>query len=193
MPTNRNRILLIVGLIGAAVGALGVLAVEQIDHYTSTEAFCGSSCHSMKAYVSNDPTYLESAHRTAWTGVHAGCADCHIPEGLLPATWAHIKGGARDTFAELTNDFQVPENWESRRAELAYRVRDWMVETDSATCRSCHTHEEAIDPGFRRGQREHRRARNEGVTCIVCHYNLVHEPVPPREPLLKLAEGDGKG
>ena len=128
-----------------------------------------------------------------WTAVHASCADCHIPPGLLPATWAHIKGGLKDSFVELTNDFQVPENWESRRAELAIQVRVWLVDTDSVTCRRCHTHEEAIDPDFRRGQREHRRARTEGVTCIVCYYNLVHESVAPSERLLALAKGNAKG
>jgi len=193
MSTNRKPILLIAGLIGAVVGVLGVLAAEQIHHYTSTETCCGNSCHSMQAYVSADQAYVQSAHRTAWTGVHAGCADCHIPEGLLSATWAHLKGGVKDTFVELTGDLQVPENWESRRAELAYRVRDWLVETDSATCRRCHTHEQAIDPGFRRGRREHRRAQLEGITCIACHYNLVHKAVPPREEFLAITEGPGKG
>jgi nitrate/TMAO reductase-like tetraheme cytochrome c subunit len=146
----------------------------------------------MKTYVSSDPTYLQSAHRTAWTGVYASCADCHIPPGLLPATWAHIKGGINDSLVELTTDFQGPEHWESRRAERANEVRDWLVETDSITCRRCHTHEEAIDPGFRRGRREHRRARNRRITCIVCHYNLVHKPVPPSDRLLALANADGQ-
>jgi nitrate/TMAO reductase-like tetraheme cytochrome c subunit len=114
-----------------------------------------------------------------------------FPPACCPRPGPHIKGGIKDSFAELSNDFRDPDQRESRRTELAYRVRDWLVETDSATCRRCHTHEEAIDPGFRRGRREHQRSRSEGITCIVCHYDLVREPVPPREAFLQLAEGAG--
>ncbi|MGA7980239.1 MAG: NapC/NirT family cytochrome c [Chromatiaceae bacterium] len=191
MANSSKRLILSAGLVGVALGVLGALAAEKVHHYTSSDAFCGTTCHSMEAYVATDPAYTTSAHRTSWTGVHAGCADCHIPEMLLPATWAHIRGGIKDSIAEATNDFTDPSVWESRRAELAYAVRDWLVETDSATCRRCHSDESAIDPGFRRGRREHKMALQEGITCIVCHYNLVHSPVEPREKLLRLARGKG--
>ena len=192
MSTSRKRVLFAV-VVGIALGALGALGAERAHHLASSDAFCGNACHSMKAYVTSAPAYVTSAHQTSWSGVHAGCADCHIPEGLIASTWAHIKGGVKDGYAEWTTDFSKPEAWEARKAELAYRVRDWLVETDSATCRRCHSKEEAIDPGFRRGQREHRLARREGVTCIVCHYNLVHEPVEPREEFVRLAEPARQG
>jgi nitrate/TMAO reductase-like tetraheme cytochrome c subunit len=176
-------------LIGVVVGVVAVLAAEQVDHYTSTDAFCGTTCHSMEAYIANDETFLSSAHRTAIHGVRAGCADCHISKaGLVAATWDHIKGGAKDTYAELMNDFQDPRVWEERRAALAYAVRDKMLSDDSANCRFCHQ-EDAIEPSRKRGQSLHAEAREEGITCIACHYNLVHTPVEPRESFLRESGG----
>jgi nitrate/TMAO reductase-like tetraheme cytochrome c subunit len=183
----KKRALLIAAVVGAVIAVIAVLVNEQIDHYTSTEAFCGTSCHSMQAHVANESTYLESAHRTSSSGVLATCADCHIPKGIVPSTWTHVKSGIRDIISETLNDFSKPEVWEEMRPELAYRVRDWLLETDSATCRSCHE-EDAIRPERKRGQKQHASAREEGVTCIACHYNLVHAEVEPRESFLEMAE-----
>ena len=62
-----------------------------------------------------------------------------------------------------------------------------MLETDSATCRSCHE-EDAIQPQRKRGQRQHEDARERGLTCIGCHYNLVHADVEPRSEFLDRAD-----
>lgn len=181
---SRKTLILLV--LGGLLGVAAMLTAEQAHELSSTEAFCATTCHSMQTHVAGREAYTASAHRTAWAGVQPTCADCHIPEGLISATWAHVKGGVKDVWVELTEDVEGSEAWEARRARLAHSVRDWLVETDSGTCRRCH-HEEAIEPGFRRGRREHRKARHEGITCIACHYNLVHEPVEPREALLRLA------
>lgn len=179
--------MLLAGLVGAIIAVGAVLANEQIDRYTSTDAFCGTSCHSMQAHVASDPVYVESAHRTAANGVLAGCADCHIPHGIVPATWAHVKGGVKDIISESLNDFTNKEVWERGRAERAHEVRNWLLETDSATCRACHE-EAAIQPERKRGQRQHADARERGLTCIGCHYNLVHAEVEPRPDFLEMAE-----
>lgn len=184
---SRRRTVLIAGVIGAVIGVAAVLANEQIDRYTSTDAFCGTSCHSMQAHVATDPVYVESAHRTAPSGVRAGCADCHIPHGIVPATWAHVKGGIKDIVSESLNDFSTREAWERDRAERAAAVRDWLLETDSATCRYCHD-EAAIEPQRKRGQRQHAEARERGLTCIGCHYNLVHSEVEPSAEFLEKAD-----
>ena len=182
-----SRSVLLAGIAGAAIAVAAVLANEQIDAYTSTDAFCGTSCHSMQAHVANDPVFVESAHRTASSGVRAGCADCHIPHGIVPATVAHVKGGVKDIISETLNDFTDPQVWERGRAERAYHVRDWLLETDSATCRVCHD-EAAIQPERKRGQSQHEDARERGLTCIGCHYNLVHTEVEPRPDFLERAE-----
>jgi nitrate/TMAO reductase-like tetraheme cytochrome c subunit len=185
MTTKRK--LLLAGIIGAVVAVAAVLANEQVDRYTSTDAFCGTSCHSMQAHVANDPVYVESAHRTAPSGVRAGCADCHIPHGILPATWAHVKGGIKDIISESLNDFTDKEVWERGRAERAHQVRTWLLETDSATCRTCHE-EAAIQPERTRGQRQHADALERGLTCIGCHYNIVHPELEPRPDFLEQAD-----
>jgi nitrate/TMAO reductase-like tetraheme cytochrome c subunit len=180
---------ILVVLIGIAIGLVAAFAAEKVHHATSSDAFCGNSCHSMAAYVASEEAYVMSAHQTSWSGVHAGCADCHIPEGLAASTWAHVRGGIKDIIVENTNDFSDPAVWEQRRERLAHQVRDWFVETDSATCRRCHDEETAIDPGFRRGRDAHKLAIREGITCIACHVNLVHAPVAPSEKLRQMARG----
>ncbi len=185
---DQKRSYLLPGLVGAALAVLAVLANEQVDHYTSTDAFCGTRCHSMETNVSTDPVYRESTHRTTKSGVRAGCADCHIPSGIVAATWVHVSTGVRDVISEFSNDFSKTEVWEARRSELTYRVREWLLATDSATCRGCHE-EEAIRPERRRGQRQHADALEKRMTCIACHYNLVHAEVEPREDFLRRSEG----
>ncbi len=179
--------MLLAGVVGAAIAVTAVLANERIDRYTSSDAFCGTTCHSMQAHVTSDPVYVESAHRATRSGVRAGCADCHIPHGIVPSTWAHLRGGIKDVISELTNDFGERSAWERGRDERANTVRDWLLETDSATCRHCHD-EVAIEPERTRGQRQHADARERGLTCIACHYNLVHAEIEPREKFLEKAE-----
>lgn len=172
----------VIGLlfVGVVVGAVGALIADTADHYTSTDAFCGSSCHSMQAYVVDDPVYQQSSHRNSGTGVLAGCADCHLPtQGLLAKTWAHAKGGVKNVWTEAVHDLEKPEVWESLRPQLAYNVRDAMLADDSANCRACHQMKKIAVAG-EKGQRAHARSFADGTTCIQCHINLVHAPVPPR-------------
>jgi nitrate/TMAO reductase-like tetraheme cytochrome c subunit len=179
-------------LVGFVVGVLVVLGAERMDVATSSDAFCGTSCHSMQAHVVSDEAYQSSAHRTAASGVRAGCADCHIPAGLVPATWTHVTAGIKDMWSEMTNDFENKEVWDAKRPELAYGVRDWLLRTDSGTCRKCHD-EAQIEPGRKSGQREHAKALEQGITCIACHYNLVHEEVKPRDSFLEKSMAGTKG
>lgn len=181
---SGRRIALIAGVV---IGVAAVLANEQVDRYTSSDAFCGTSCHSMQVNVATEATYVQSAHRTARSGVRAGCADCHIPHGIVPATWAHVKGGVKDIIAESLNDFSNRDVWQRGRAARAAEVRDWFLETDSATCRHCHD-EAAIEPERKRGQSQHADARERGLTCIGCHYNLVHAEIEPGAEFLEKAD-----
>jgi len=70
---------------------------------------------------------------------------------------------------------------------LAYNVRDWFLDNDSATCRECHE-EASIKPARSRGKKQHEDAVETGKTCIECHYNLVQEEIDPRESFLEQAE-----
>jgi nitrate/TMAO reductase-like tetraheme cytochrome c subunit len=179
VPMSGRRWLVIIVLI--AIGAI-VASVEG-NRYTSTDAFC-TSCHSM-TLVAADPHFRQSAHRSNSAGVHASCGDCHIPKtNWFIETYAHAASGIKDTIAEYTNDFSKPAAWETRRIELAHEVRDKMRRQDSVTCRSCHD-AVSIHPSSERGRAAHALQRERNLTCINCHFNLVHAPVPPRLEFLR--------
>lgn len=164
--------LAIVGLlVGVVVGAP---VVDEVDRYFSSNAFCADTCHVMTATVAKE--LQESKHWTNHTGVRAGCGDCHVSEGLAAAYWDHIVG-TRELFAFLFKGVRTVEAFEKERAAGAERVRLAMLANDSKNCRTCHVME-AIQPQRLRGQKQHQEAREEGITCIVCHYNLVHKEVP---------------
>jgi nitrate/TMAO reductase-like tetraheme cytochrome c subunit len=176
--------------VGIVVGGIGglvlALVAEEMDRQTSTDAFC-TSCHAMQTYIADTETYKTSAHQTTTSGVRPGCADCHIPKGLIPATYTHAVNGISDIWGEISLDYDDPAVWHAEKARLAYATRDWFRANDSVTCRECHE-QDAIKPVRKRGQRQHKEARETGMTCIDCHYNLVHEEIEPRESFLEQAE-----
>jgi nitrate/TMAO reductase-like tetraheme cytochrome c subunit len=162
---------------GLLIGASLLIASVEINRYTSTDAFC-ASCHTM-ATLASDPHYVQSPHRANGEGVHASCGDCHIPTtSWFAETYAHAVGGIKDVFAETTQDYGNPAVWEARRIELAGVVRDEMRRDDSVTCRHCHD-AGAIAPASEQGRAAHALLREGRLTCIDCHFNLVHAPVPP--------------
>lgn len=175
----------IVFILGGIAGVIAALTAEEVDRLTSTDEFC-TSCHAMQTFVADSPTYKNSVHQTTNSGVRPGCADCHIPKGLVAATYTHVVSGVSDIWGQINYDYENPEVWEAERPRLAYAVRDWFHANDSATCRSCHE-EASIKPQRKRGQRQHSDAINEGLTCIDCHYNLVHDEVEPRESFMNRA------
>ncbi len=174
-------------VIGGVAGLIAALGLEEMDRFTSTDEFC-TGCHLTQVYIAESETYKTSGHRTRTSGVIAGCADCHIPKGLIPATYIHIVKGAEDLWGEIAFDYNDPEVWKAERPRLAHAVRDWFLANDSVTCRECHVME-AIKPKRKRGQRQHAAAIKEETTCVACHYNLVHEEVEPSEAFLN-AIGD---
>lgn len=174
-------------VIGGFAGLIAALSLEEMDRFTSTDEFC-TSCHLTQTYIADTEVYKTSGHRTRSSGVIAGCADCHIPKGLIPATTIHIVKGFEDLLGEFTHDYEDPKVWKAERPRLANAVRDWFLANDSVTCRECHVME-AIKPERKRGQRQHATAIKEGTTCIACHYNLVHEEVEPSEAFLKAIDG----
>ena len=184
---SNRKTWLVATLVGAVLGALAILTTIELNALTSTPEFCGNACHSMSAYISNDPHFLNSAHQTSSTGIHAECADCHLPDGFSAETWAHITSGTRDLYETVTNDFTDPTVWEARRAALAHRVRNGMLANDSKNCRSCHVSEK-LKPARERGQRQHYLAEQQGVTCIGCHFDLVHHPVERSESFISATQ-----
>lgn len=175
-------------IVGGILGAGAMIASLEVNRATSTEAFC-TSCHSM-GHLAADPHYINSAHRSNAASVLPNCADCHIPKtNWFVETYAHITGGARDILAEKTHNFDDPAVWEKRRIALAHEVREEMRRSDSVTCRSCHT-PASVHPATMAGKAAHALLAEGGMTCIDCHINLVHAPVPPSAEFLR---GSGLG
>jgi nitrate/TMAO reductase-like tetraheme cytochrome c subunit len=188
MRRARWWLLLFVLIVGGFLGAGAVVGSTFIYHDTSTDAFC-TSCHSMVP-VGNDPHYIQSAHRSNNAGVRPSCGSCHIrQDNWFLETYDHVTSGVRDVIAEYTTDVSNPKVWEKRRVELAHEVRETMRAQDSATCRSCHDRV-AVQPTSQRGQAAHALMREGRMTCIDCHFNLVHAPVPPSMTFIR---GSGIG
>ena len=173
-------------LLGVIAGLLIALGAEEMDRFTSTDTFC-TSCHAMQVYIADSETYKSSVHQTTASGVRAGCADCHIPKGLVLATYTHAVNGISDIWGEISRDYDNPEVWNAEKTRLADAVREWFRDNDSITCRECHE-EASIKPARQRGQNQHREALEANMTCIDCHYNLVHDEIEPSESFLEQGE-----
>ena len=190
MARSRWFLILVVLVIGGLAGAGALIASLEVNRATSTDAFC-TSCHSM-TFVGNDPHFLNSAHRTNSEGVRPSCGDCHIPKtNWFVETWTHVSSGVHDVIAENTHDFSDPKVWDKRRVELAHEVRAKMRAQDSVTCRSCHD-AASVHPKSQRGQAAHTLLREGRMTCIDCHFNLVHAPVPPTLEFIRSSGIGGK-
>lgn len=180
-----NKSIVFSVILGGIGGLLLALAAEKMDELTTTDSFC-TSCHAMQSYIAESETYKTSVHQTTNSGVRPGCADCHIPKGLVISTYTHVVNGISDAWGEISRDYEDPEVWNAEKARLAYATRDWFRANNSVTCRECHE-EVSIKPERKRGQRQHAEALQQNMTCIDCHYNLVHDEIEPRESFLEAA------
>lgn len=163
-------------LVGAGLAFLLQGAVDR----SNTLEFC-ISCHEMRDQNFNE--YKDSIHARNRTGVKATCSDCHVPH----SGWAMLKRkvlAANDVYQHLVGAIDTPEKFEQRRPELARRVWQRMLESDSQECRNCHD-VQAMDPE-RQGktaQKQHRKLQGGERTCIDCHYGIAHhEPAGGSEP-----------
>ena len=157
------------------IGSIFMVVLDTADYVFSTQTFCGTACHVMEINVYKE--LKESKHWTTPTGVRALCKDCHVGGRLSFAMVDHFVGTG-ELFVWLTHDLDKPGAFEQLRPDAADRVRFEMLEDDSARCRGCHVME-AIKPKRIRGQNQHNDAMEKGITCIICHYNLVHKEVEP--------------
>jgi len=188
MWRRRWLALLAAAAAGAVVGAIAIIGSVEINRYTSTDAFCGS-CHAM-ARLAADPNFEQSTHRSNVAGVRPSCGDCHIPAtNWFVETYTHVIKGIKDVVAQGTHDYDDAAVWDARRIELAHFVRDEMRSHDSVTCRSCHS-ADAIRPASMRGRAAPALLQEGRMTCIDCHFNLVHAPVPPSMTFIR---GSGIG
>jgi cytochrome c-type protein NapC len=186
---SRPASLVVLG-VGLGVGVLFFASGGAFMVHANSEEFCAQSCHEMTNTVAKE--FKGTIHDTNRSGVRAGCADCHVPHGYLPNYlakvglfsdyWGHFVSGSIDT----------KEKFEAKRYELAKRVWVSMKENDSRECRHCHTTAK-MDPDKQtdKAKARHEKARNEGLTCVECHFGISHnEPngPGPQELFAKVAE-----
>jgi cytochrome c-type protein NapC len=155
------------------VGILGAYILA----YTSTEKFC-ISCHEMSY---NFKEFEGTIHDTNRTGVRASCTDCHVPHDPGPLVLAKIKASRDLFYTYIVPTIDTKEKFEARRAYMAQRVWKEMKESDSHECRSCHRADKmSQDLQSEKAQKKHALAKQEGLTCIDCHFGIAHtEPEGP--------------
>lgn len=160
------------GLAGIIFSAGFATFIER----TNTMEFCTTSCHEMVTFYEE---YKETRHYNNRSGVRADCSDCHIPKG----SWTQVVikkayAGTKDIFAHLIGTIDTPEKLEAKRLELATRVWESMMASDSAECRNCHAMAAMALPLQQpRAKGQHEEAMMEGKTCIECHKGIYHKPV----------------
>ena len=178
---GRRGILLVAA--AAAFMVLGVVAVALTNafvNYTSTDSFCGTTCHSMTWATE---TYKRSPHFDNRFGVRVTCGDCHIPYDSNHPTPLQYVGlllfkadrGAKDVWGELTKRIRTEEAWKKRRPQLAATVETFLKTHDSITCRGCHTLEAFSGPRNAMRQLVHRGVITaDAVECLTCHAGVGH-------------------
>ncbi len=156
---------------------------------TNTLPFC-ISCHEMRDNVYQE--YQGTAHHANPSGVQATCSDCHVPREWGPKVVRKIQA-SRELYHWLLGTIDTREKFLAKRPALAESVWAAMRETDSRECRNCHDFSAMkMREQGRFAAERHRRAREEGKTCIDCHQGISHAlpPLPPldEDPDLELGE-----
>lgn len=139
--------------------------------YTNRTEFC-TSCHSMKINLAE---LEERVHWKSPSGVHAGCADCHVPKEFKEKMIAKVMA-AKDVYHEIMGTIDTPEKYEARRLDMAQRVWAKMKASDSRECKSCHAfvHMDFSEQD-RFARKKHENAPDRGQTCIDCHKGIGHK------------------
>jgi cytochrome c-type protein NapC len=139
--------------------------------YTNRTEFC-TSCHSMKTNLAE---LEEKVHWKSRSGVHAGCADCHVPKDFKEKMIAKVMA-AKDVYHEIMGTIDTPEKYEARRLDMAQRVWAKMKASDSRECKSCHgfAHMDFSEQD-RFARKKHENAPDRGQTCIDCHKGIGHK------------------
>lgn len=161
--------LAIVATVGAAALIVGGAAGLA---WTNTEGFC-IGCHEMRSTVYAE--FKDTIHDTNRSGVRAICSDCHVPREVGPMLRRKVQA-TFEVIEHLGGKIDTREKFESHRHALAERVWTRMLLTDSHECRNCHHAEKmSNDLQTEKAQARHEKGRNEGWTCIECHYGIAHE------------------
>jgi len=167
---TRAWVVLLAG-VGAGIAGLALFSTTMI--YTSTEAFCATSCHEMAN--NSNMEYAGSSHDMNRTGVRATCVDCHVPHAPIPLYIAKM-GALNDLWSHhVSHMIDTREKFEAQRPKMAQRVWTYMKGNDSRECRHCHQADH-MDPERQSkiAVAMHERGKREKLTCVDCHFSLTH-------------------
>lgn len=161
------------GFIAVFIGFGLVAGFHTTMTITSQNEFC-YGCHIGMDTVVQE--YQRSVHYNNSTGVRANCADCHVPDQLLPKLLFKVEATA-DIYHKLTGSITL-ENFDQKRAQLAERVWINMIVTESRACKNCHNPVEwDLASQSAEAQADHQPAQWDLMkqSCIDCHQAVSHK------------------
>ncbi|WGE36681.1 NapC/NirT family cytochrome c [Actinobacillus genomosp. 1] len=168
---SKFKLSLVSGVVCAVLGAAALFGVQSVMKATSSTEFC-VSCHSMSHPQAE---WEGTVHFSNRKGIRAECSDCHLPQDGLHYVKAKVIALKDIWHTLVTNKLPDQEAYEAHRLEMAQRVWEEMKETDSATCRSCHSFEAmALTEQKEDAQKMHKLAQETNQTCIDCHKGIAH-------------------
>ena len=156
---------------GVVLGVVGLASFNGVMHATSSESFCGNSCHEMGIPLS---TLQQTAHYTNAHGVSAGCSDCHIPKEFIPKMIRKVEA-SREVWGHITGLIDTPEKYAAHQPAMREREINRMRANDSQECRNCHRIDRMdFEAQPRMAKRIHPKMKERGKTCIDCHDGVAH-------------------
>jgi nitrate/TMAO reductase-like tetraheme cytochrome c subunit len=168
---------------GTIFGISGVALVAMTNKaviWSSSDAFCGTFCHSMTWASAG---YRQGPHFINASGVRASCGQCHIPYDSSHATATEyvklllfkVNRGSRDFWHESRNSIATKEEWEKRRPQLGAEFDSYLQTHNYITCRGCHALEAFGGPRSQMKALIHRDViKANDVGCLQCHRNIGH-------------------
>lgn len=158
-------------VLGIVLGVVALLTFDGVMYATSTDEFCGGSCHEMT--IPRD-SLQNTAHFSNSHGVAVGCADCHIPKEFGPKMLRKIEA-SREVWGHFTGLIDTPEKYAAHRPAMRERELRRIRANDSQECRNCHKVERMdFEAQSRAVRRYHRSMDTRGKTCIDCHDGIAH-------------------
>lgn len=141
--SHRTKRLIILGLF--LVFLLVLMTRYEFEH-TSTNLYCGTTCHIMRPYSESS---FHNIHREE---NNVNCRDCHIPENNLAEALVYkAYSGARDYYK---NTFAPPK---------ALLTKEWSKNIIQDNCIRCHySVVEKIN-------------HKDGKRCFECHRGIPHD------------------
>jgi cytochrome c-type protein NapC len=162
------------------LGVLLVALTNEAVMWTSSDQFCGKTCHSMTWATA---AYQRSLHYKNQVGVRASCGDCHIPYDSSHATATEYAKllmfkahrGAKDFWNEIHKTIATEQEWEKRRPELRATFEAYLKKHNSITCRGCHQLDSFRGPRNPMKLLIHQNIlKADDTTCLSCHRNVGH-------------------